>query len=187
MPIYIYLQLLFFITELALLIFKRSKKASVKNNKDRRSLLILWVTIALCMSIGPYSAAAYSIWIIPDYPLVFTIGIIVFAIGFIIRWMAVYQLGKMFTVDVAIVDEHTLKTSGLYRIIRHPSYLGLILIIMGLAICLDSGLTFLIMTIPTFLAINHRINVEEKALIKEFGEQYTDYKTRVSKLIPGIY
>ena len=183
---YAYLQIIFFASELALLIFKRAKSGKIKNERDRRSLLILWVVIALCMCAGPWSAA-YGVWRLGDYQTIEVVGITVWAIGFIIRWIAIYQLGKMFTVNVVISDTHTLKTSGLYKIVRHPSYLGLILIIAGLGICLNSLLSLLIVLIPSFLALNYRITIEEKALIEEFDSQYEDYKKRVSRLIPGIY
>jgi len=182
MPPYILLQLLFFVTELSLLLFRRSKQATVKNKRDRRSLLFLWIVIAGCSCLGPL-AAAYQVWTLNG-----TIaGIIIYAAGFIIRWTAVYQLGKMFTVDVAITNTHVLKTSGLYKVVRHPSYLGLLLIITGLGVCLSSGLSFIIMFVPSFIVISYRITIEEKALIEEFGDQYISYKGRVKRLIPGIY
>jgi len=180
------LQILFFVSEVALLIFKRSKNSGQRNNKDRRSLLILWIVIFLCFTIGPYSSA-YHIWILGNYTIIGYIGIAICILGFAIRWTAVIQLGKMFTVDVTITDEHNLKTTGLYKIVRHPSYLGLILIIAGLALCTDSLLSFLIILIPSFWAINYRIKVEEQVLIAEFGEQYINYKKRVSRIIPGIF
>jgi protein-S-isoprenylcysteine O-methyltransferase Ste14 len=164
MPVYIILQLIFFATEVSLLLFKRSK-TTVKNSRDKRSLLILWVVIVTGSTLGP-DISAHGLWSMTGINVTYA-GIAVFAIGFIIRWSAVIQLGKMFTVDVAIVDKHSLKTSGLYKIVRHPSYLGLILIIIA--------------------AINYRISVEEKALTEQFGEQYTTYKTRVKKLVPYIY
>src|ERR1700744_1871274 len=167
MPFYAWLQLLFFVTELSLLLFRRSKQSTAKNKRDRRSLLILWVVIAGCLSLGPW-AAVYGVWTF-DGAL---IGIIIYITGFIIRWIAVYQLGKMFTVDVAIANEHTLKTNGSYKVVRHPSYLGLILIIAGLGLCLNSWLSFIIMLVPTFIAISYRITIEEKALTEEFGDQY---------------
>ncbi len=182
MPFYAWLQLLFFVTELSLLLFRRSKQSTAKNKRDRRSLLILWVVIASCLSLGPWSAA-YGIWTFDGSMA----GIIIYIAGFIIRWIAIYQLGKMFTVDVAIADEHILKTNGLYKVVRHPSYLGLILIIAGLGLCLNSVLSFIIMFVPTFIAISYRITVEEKALTEEFGDQYTLYKSKVKKLVPGIY
>jgi protein-S-isoprenylcysteine O-methyltransferase Ste14 len=182
MPFYAWLQLVFFVTELSLLLFRRSKQSTAKNKRDRRSLLILWVVIAGCLSLGPWSAG-YGIWTFDGS----VIGIIVYITGFIIRWTAVYQLGKMFTVDVAIANEHILKTNGLYKVVRHPSYLGLILIIAGLGLCLNSWLSFIIMFVPTFIAISYRITVEEKALTEEFGDQYISYSGKVKKLVPGLY
>lgn len=182
MPFYAWLQLLFFVTELSLLLFRRSKQSTAKNKRDRRSLLILWIVIAGCLCLGPW-AAAYGVWAFNGA----VIGIIIYVVGFAIRWTAVYQLGKMFTVDVAIANEHTLKTNGLYKVVRHPSYLGLILIIGGLGLCLNSWLSFIIMFVPTFIAISYRITVEEKALTEEFGDKYTQYKSKVNRLIPGLY
>jgi len=186
MPLYTYLQLIFFASELALLIFKRAKSGKIKNERDRRSLLVLWVVIALSSCAGPW-VAAYHIWELDNYQTVAITGMAVFALGFIIRWTAIYQLGRMFTVNVVISDKHTLKTTGLYRMMRHPSYTGLLLIIAGLGISLGSLLSLLVMFIPSFIALNYRISIEEQALIEEFGQQYTDYKKRVKKLVPGIY
>jgi protein-S-isoprenylcysteine O-methyltransferase Ste14 len=185
MPPYLYLQIIFFLSEVSLLIFKRSNSEG-KNNKDRRSLMILWVVIAVCFTIGPFSVILGT-QPIANPILITYIGIAVSIIGFAIRWAAIIQLGRMFTVDVAITDDHSLKTTGLYKIVRHPSYLGLILIIAGLGVCLNNAICFLVIFIPSFWAINHRIIVEEQALIAEFGEQYINYKKRVSKIIPGIF
>jgi protein-S-isoprenylcysteine O-methyltransferase Ste14 len=187
MPFYSYLQIIFFISELSLLIFKRAKSGKIKNERDRRSLLILWIVIALGSCLGPWTAFSFHVWGLDNDQSVAVAGIFVFLLGFVIRWIAIYQLGKMFTVNVVISDTHTLKTSGLYRIVRHPSYLGLLLIIAGLGMSLDSLLSLLMMLIPSFIALNYRISIEEKALIEEFGDQYLDYKKRVKKLIPGIY
>jgi protein-S-isoprenylcysteine O-methyltransferase Ste14 len=186
MPIYIYLQLIFFITELSLLIFKRAKSGKVKNERDKRSLLTLWVVIALSSWAAP-CLAVYHIWGLDNYRAVVITGIAIFATGFIIRWIAIYQLGKMFTVNVVISDTHTLKTSGLYRIVRHPSYLGLLLIIAGMGESLNNMICLLVLLVPSFIALNKRINIEEQALIEEFGEQYINYKKRVKRLVPGIY
>jgi protein-S-isoprenylcysteine O-methyltransferase Ste14 len=186
MPTYSYLQLLFFISELGLLLLKRAKRSTVKTGGDNRSLLMLWIVIGGCLSIGPYSAT-YHIWAVSNAQTLVFVGCGICIIGFIIRWIAIAQLGKMFTVNVVIDQQHTLKTSGLYKIVRHPSYLGIMLIIAGLQVCTGSVFTFIIVVVPVFIALNYRIIIEEKALIGEFGSQYEDYKNRVSRLIPGIY
>jgi protein-S-isoprenylcysteine O-methyltransferase Ste14 len=93
----------------------------------------------------------------------------------------------MFTVDVAISSSHILKTNGMYQLVRHPTYLGLMLIITGLAILLNNWLACITMIIPIFVVLNYRMVVEEKALTGEFGDQYFQYKQKVKRIIPFIY
>lgn len=177
---------LFTISEVLLLVLKRSKKSAVKSRNDSKSIIFLWIIITCCIITGSIIARRH-IWISGD-PAVFEVsGIFVFIIGLIIRWIAIFQLGNLFTIDVAISSSHTLKTDGLYKIMRHPSYLGLGLIIIGLTLLMNNLLSGFIVIIPIFFIINYRIRVEEKALTNEFDEQYRQYKLRVKKIIPFIY
>ena len=93
----------------------------------------------------------------------------------------------MFTVDVAISKSHILKTNGMYQLVRHPSYLGLMLIIAGLAVLLNNWLSIIIIVIPISIVLNYRMLVEEKALTGEFGDQYLGYMQKVKRIIPFIY
>jgi protein-S-isoprenylcysteine O-methyltransferase Ste14 len=157
--------------------------AKVRN--DGNSLLILWVTISSSMTL----ACVFSgnkLWLSASPNTLQIFGISLFILGFVIRWTAVFQLGRMFTVDVSISSDHILKTDGLYRLVRHPSYLGLLLILAGIFFSLNNLISCL-MVVPIFLAINYRISVEEKELLTEFGNQYTVFQKKVKKIIPYIY
>ena len=101
--------------------------------------------------------------------------------------MAIFSLGKFFTVDVEISDQHKLKTEGIYKTVRHPSYSGLILIVTALGLCMENLVSLAIVVILVFIAMNYRITVEEKALTDAFGAQYTAYSKKTAKIIPGIY
>jgi len=186
MHIYNYFQILFGLSEAGLFIFKRSKTVAQKSNTDKRSLLFLWITIPAVLTFSGF-ITHYKIGPTLDSIVLQDIGLTVIVIGFIIRWIAVVQLGRLFTVDVAISATHTLKTEGLYKIVRHPSYLGLMLIITGLAVCMPSLVWMAVTIIAVFIAMNYRIIVEEEALTNEFGDQYRDYSEKVSKLIPWLY
>jgi len=186
MNIYFLLVSIFSVSEVLLLVLKRSKNASSKSQADRRSLLLFWITIPVCFVLGDYISDNRLGWPI-DAILFRQTGIAIFIIGYIIRWTAIYQLGKMFTVDVAIVGDHRLKNDGLYNVVRHPSYLGLMLIIVGVSMFMSNALSCMVVVIPIFMVTNYRIAVEEKALIAEFGNEYEVYKKRVKKIIPGIY
>jgi protein-S-isoprenylcysteine O-methyltransferase Ste14 len=90
-------------------------------------------------------------------------------------------------VDVAINSAHELKTNGLYKIIRHPSYLGLLLIMTGEAISMASLISFAVVFLPVCIAVIYRIHVEEQLLKEAFGEKYSIYKLNTKIIIPFIY
>ncbi len=181
----ILLSVIFFTSEFLLMLVKRSNKSDSKHRKDRGSLILLWITISLCFTFG-FMFTNHRVWDFLNY-ILFSIGLFLIIIGLIIRWASILQLKKAFTVDVAIGTEQKLKTDGLYKVIRHPSYLGLLLIMVGFSIAMNSLISILLVTIPMFLAIHYRIIVEEKALTVGFGEAYKSYKTKTKRLIPWIY
>jgi protein-S-isoprenylcysteine O-methyltransferase Ste14 len=114
-------------------------------------------------------------------------GLLFIVFGSILRWASIIQLKGAFTVDVAINREHDLKTDGMYKKLRHPSYLGLLMILSGLSIGMNNLLSFLAITLPVFFAILNRINVEETVLMEEFGEKYREYCKVTRKILPYIY
>jgi protein-S-isoprenylcysteine O-methyltransferase Ste14 len=113
-------------------------------------------------------------------------GIVIFFIGAVIRWTAIFQLRKEFTVDVSISKNHKIKDDGLYRYIRHPSYLGLLLEFLGFSLLYDNWYSLLIINIPIFVAMVYRIKIEEELLTGAFGIEYENYKRRTKRIIPGI-
>jgi protein-S-isoprenylcysteine O-methyltransferase Ste14 len=176
----IYLSFVFALSEILVGVVKRSKKKTVRIREDKGSLIILWVCITLGFTGGFFLSGRINLfW--EGFGFVFIVT------GLIIRWTAILQLGKSFTVDVAITDTGTLKTDGLYESIRHPSYSGLICIVTGFAFIMSSVYSFLVFVLPVFLAIFYRINVEEKLMAREFGNSYLEYRSRTKKIIPGIF
>lgn len=176
----IYLSFAFAISELLLMLIKRSKGAAVKTRNDRGSLIFLWLMITLGFVVGFFlSKPINDFWAGFGFPMI--------TFGLIIRWIAILQLGKSFTVDVAINNSATLKTDGIYERVRHPSYLGLLLIVLGFSFTMNSIYSFFAFVVPVSIAIIYRIMVEEKVLLNEFGDSYSEYKTKTKRIIPGIY
>ena len=96
------------------------------------------------------------------------------------------MLGRRFSGLVAIQPGHTLVTTGLYGAIRHPSYLGLLVNSLGWALAFRSGVGVLLtgLLVPPLVA---RIRAEERLLRSQFGGEYEVYRSRTSRLIPGLY
>ena len=111
---------------------------------------------------------------------------LVFA-GLALRWAAVLSLGSAFTVQIAILTNHSLKTDGVYKYIRHPSYTGLLLYYLGLGLAMQNWLCLLLLVAGPLIAVLNRIRLEENVLRGHFGEAYSDYVSRTGKLIPFIY
>jgi protein-S-isoprenylcysteine O-methyltransferase Ste14 len=114
--------------------------------------------------------------------------------GFIILWSGVFLrnisikiLGKYFTPTVQLQSDHNLVTTTPYNVIRHPSYLGALLAIVGIAIFLNSFIGAAVAFVCMMIAYVIRIEAEEKALESLFGSAYTDYKRRTKRLIPFLW
>jgi protein-S-isoprenylcysteine O-methyltransferase Ste14 len=114
------------------------------------------------------------------------LGVILFILGGAWRIWPVFVLGRRFSGLVAIQPQHSLVTTGVYGVIRHPSYLGLLVNSLGWALAFRSGIGVLLtaLIIPPLLA---RIRAEERLLRTHFGREYEEYCTRTSRLIPGLY
>jgi protein-S-isoprenylcysteine O-methyltransferase Ste14 len=114
------------------------------------------------------------------------LGLGLITLGFIILIVAHLTIGRFQASTLIIREDHQLITHGIYSLVRHPIYLGVILVAMGIPICTASLYGFLIMSalVPVFLV---RIRLEEKLLVEEFGEVYLVYRRRTRKLIPFIY
>lgn len=188
----LYGSLVFGIAEFLLLVFKRAEKSSgltASKTRDSNSLNVLWLVISLSLTAGFFLAAG-TFGIAGRFMYsrpVFIIACLLFLAGMLIRWVAIVQLGKFFTVDVAINSQHALKQNGLYKWVRHPSYLGLLLIFCGLGLGLFNFLSFIIVVVPVTMALLYRIGIEEGALKEAFGSTYKEYMKRTKRLIPFVY
>jgi protein-S-isoprenylcysteine O-methyltransferase Ste14 len=114
------------------------------------------------------------------------LGVVLFGAGGAPRIWPVFVLGHRFSGLVAIQPGHTLVTTGLYGVVRHPSYLGLLVNSLGWALAFRSGVGLLLTAffIPPLVA---RIRAEERLLRSQFGGEYEVYRSRTSRLIPGFY
>jgi protein-S-isoprenylcysteine O-methyltransferase Ste14 len=133
----------------------------------------------------PASTDRTGCWTI-DGDAVRWIGVGLYTIGGALRLWPVYVLGRRFSGLVAIQPDHTLVTSGAFAVIRHPSYLGLLINALGWALAFRSGVGVALTAsmVPVLMA---RIRAEEALLRAHFGDEYEAYAARTSRLIPGIY
>ncbi|HTR12636.1 MAG TPA: isoprenylcysteine carboxylmethyltransferase family protein [Roseiarcus sp.] len=113
-------------------------------------------------------------------------GVALFALGGVLRLTPVFALGKRFSGLVAIQPDHRLVTGGLYRNIRHPSYLGLLISAVGWVLAFRSGVGLAI-TALMLLVVLARIRAEERLLSESFGADYEAYRARTWRLLSFVY
>jgi len=113
-------------------------------------------------------------------------GVLLFVAGEVLRIWPVFVLGRRFSGLVAIQPGHTLVTGSVYGLIRNPSYLGMLVLVLGWALAFRAGVGVLIaaLFVPPLIA---RIRSEERLLQARFGAEYEAYCARTSRLVPGIY
>jgi protein-S-isoprenylcysteine O-methyltransferase Ste14 len=120
------------------------------------------------------------------FDLVSLIGLILGFVGYSIRIQATRTLGKYWSPVVKTLPEHKLITYGIYKHVRHPSYLGEILAYFMVPAFFHSLYGFLI-RISLIPIILYRIKIEEQALLEKFGDEYKDYMKTSKRLIPYVY
>ena len=115
------------------------------------------------------------------HPPVTYSGAIFIVIGFIITiWSAVlfYKAGTA----IKPFDESThLVTKGMYQVTRNPMYLGMVVILLGIALLFGTFTPFFL--IPIFIWLIHTIFIsnEETMMARIFGDEYREYKKRVRR------
>src|ERR1700730_11922887 len=157
----------------------------VREDRDNRWVIAAFALIGLLAAYLPAYTDRKEFWTL-DGDTVRWIGVVLFTAGSALRLWPVFVLGHRFSGLVAIQPGHTLVTSGIYRIIRHPSYLGLLIGTLGWGLAFRSGVGVLLaaLMIPPLLP---RVRAEERLLRTEFGAEYDAYRARTSRLIPGLY
>ncbi len=159
--------------------------SGAREDRGNRWVLIAFGLITLLDVYLPAYTDRKDFWTI-DGDTIRWLGVFLFAAGGALRLWPVFILGDRFSGLVAIQPDHKLVTTGVYSVIRHPSYLGLLVGALGWGLAFRSGVGVILaaLLIPPLLA---RISAEERLLRSQFGDEYNTYCARTSRLIPGLY
>jgi protein-S-isoprenylcysteine O-methyltransferase Ste14 len=159
--------------------------SGVREDRGNRWVIAVFALIGLIDAFLPAWTDRNEIWVLDGDPVRW-LGVVLFAAGCALRIWPVFVLGDRFSGLVAIQPGHRLVTSGVYGVIRHPSYLGLLVgsLGWGLAFRAGAGVLLAALLIPPLLA---RIGAEERLLREQFGAEYDAYRARTSRLLPGLY
>ena len=172
-------------SELAISLILRARGTAQR--KDRGSLALIWVVVMASIALGMWAGVDAPDARLPWPHATYSAGLAAFGFGLLLRWWSIWTLGRFFTVQVAIASDHRLIENGPYRILRHPSYTGSLLMFVGFALCIGNWLTLIVILVPVLSVFGWRIHVEEAALRDTFGDAWRDYVRRTWRLVPLVY
>jgi protein-S-isoprenylcysteine O-methyltransferase Ste14 len=169
-------------------LLNRIFRSDMSNSKelDKNSWRVIWLTIGISITLGVLCKKFIDIPIAGSIYIGY-LGLSFLICGMIIRFIAIYTLGKFFTVDLAIKEDHKLVKNGLYKYIRHPAYSGSLLSFLGLGLSMNNWLSMIVIFVPVLLAFSNRIRIEEKLLLDQIGLEYGAYMKNTKRLVPFIY
>jgi protein-S-isoprenylcysteine O-methyltransferase Ste14 len=159
--------------------------AGEREDRVNRWVIIAFAAIGLAMAFLPAYTDRTGFWTVGG-DFVRWLGVVLFAVGGALRLWPVIVLGHRFSGLVAIQPGHTLVTTGIYRVVRHPSYLGFVVNAVGWALVFRSGVG-LLLAASMLVPLVARMRAEEALLRTQFGRAYDAYSARTSRLLPGLY
>lgn len=184
-PAFVAVAIILAALSLASLFAGGSLSSGVREDRSNRWVIWALVLIALVDAYLPAYTDRHELGTIDGHTIRW-FGLLLFAVGGVLRLWPVFVLGHRFSGLVAIQPGHTLVTSGIYGVIRHPSYLGLLVNALGWGLVFRSGAGVLLAAL-TILPILSRIRAEEGLLHSQFGHEYDAYRARTARLIPRLY
>jgi protein-S-isoprenylcysteine O-methyltransferase Ste14 len=141
-----------------------------------------------------WASVAIGIWVavlVPGAAIrgeripVFILGLVLMLAGMALRWYSIRVLGTSFTCEVSTRPGQEVVQAGPYRWIRHPSYTGGLITVLGVLVCCLNWLSFAALAV-TLAGYGYRIRIEERALSRDLGPAYLEYMRRTKRLIPFL-
>jgi protein-S-isoprenylcysteine O-methyltransferase len=168
--------------------WKRKRSTDSAKVRDRGSLTLIavlwWVGIAMDFALSLFlPQASFS----RSRTALFFAGICLMLSGIALRWYSAAVLGKYFTFDVAIQSGQIVIEVGPYRYIRHPSYSGALLSLLGFGLALGNWAGLAATLCCMGIAYAYRIRIEEAALASALGDIYEQYRKRTWRLVPFVF
>jgi protein-S-isoprenylcysteine O-methyltransferase len=159
----------------------------IDQGKDRKTKRLIFVYLFLALILGNIFANVSFLSIGLDHSLRFILGSILIWLGFLLRFWSIRTLGKYFKTTVMIQKGHQVVRRGPYRLVRHPSYTGGLMSILGIGLAMGNWIGLLLMILLMLIGYQKRMTVEEEALSKFLSKEYSDYLKTTKRLIPFIY
>lgn len=164
---------------------KRLRAGARLQDRGSHAVLICLVTLGILLgTLLAFKVPATTITSARTF--LFWLGILLVYVGIALRFYAIHVLGTSFTTTVAIAPGQHVIEVGPYRLIRHPSYTGLLITLLGFGLSATNWLSLLVLMGCVLIGLSYRIHVEERVLQEHLGQQYQEYMRHTKRLIPFV-
>lgn len=159
---------------------RRGSRVQSRNRGSNLLVLISWVVV---LALSQWFAKS-EIALLPSWA--FYAGIALMLAGIVVRQWSIAILGRYFSGVIGVQEGQKVVESGPYHFVRHPSYTGALLIEVGIGLAFQSWGAVLVILVVFAVVYGHRMFVEEKVLVADLGDSYSDYMKRTKRLIPFL-
>jgi protein-S-isoprenylcysteine O-methyltransferase Ste14 len=174
-------------SEVLLVVVTRTRRHSGGTVRDRGSIFVLWIVIFGSIWVGSEHGYTHGYTMFGGAHWLRTASLGMMVAGLAIRWVSIVSLGRAFSVNVAIRADQKLYRRGLFAVVRHPSYTGMMIIFAAIGVRTRNWMALAILVIPTFAALLYRMRVEEAALGQAFGQDFLENSKTSTRRVPGFY
>jgi len=155
---------------------------------DAGSSQVLWIggTIGILLVIAAPILNTYEIgyW---SHVNIGWLGLALMLGGLAMRYWAAKTLGELYTRTLQVIEGQKIVDRAPYNVIRHPGYLGTLLMEIGAGLAVTNWVVLLAVVVIGITSRAYRIGAEEKMLEASFGEEYKIYSDKTWKLVPFLY
>jgi len=178
--------------------FGKRARTSRAGPADRTSTFIIKVAAAIpvlgfvfAMKANSATGAAFlprwfRVAVLPGPPFIAWLGVALGVCGIAVRLWAVLTLRERYSRTLLIQEKHTIERGGPYHWVRHPGYLGSLLVLNGIAIASGNWITLACSLAATLAGYSYRIRVEDEMLVAALGSPYAEYRREVGALVPYL-
>jgi protein-S-isoprenylcysteine O-methyltransferase Ste14 len=169
----------------SLLPYVHGRGAAMRQDRGTRLIVALAVYLGIAAALAIAKVPGLRVYANNWWTL--GLGVAIVLGGAALRAWAILSLGRYFRREVTIEPGQQIVRRGPYRVLRHPSYTGIFLILAGFGLAFGSWVSAAIALLIVVVGMLPRIRVEERALAQAFGADYTDYANSTARVLPHVW
>ena len=163
---------------------RREGATRIRERGGRLALLVCLIAAAVVANLAPLVVPGAAI---RPGAAAFAAGMVVLLAGLVLRGWSFKVLGEYFTHNVMVSSDQPVIASGPYRVLRHPSYAGVLLAAIGVGLASANWADLALVTLLVLTPLLWRIHTEESALMAMLGDRYRAYAAQHKRLVPLVW